>query len=240
MEGLPPYVSVVFILTTFAAVWFLLQGAKTAGLGSLPSRILLFLLPLWIILQGVLAVYGFYLQTDAVPPRIALFGVWPALLVIAVYFVFFRRSFIERLPLRLLTLLHAVRIPVELVLLWLFYGGQVPRMMTFEGWNFDILSGVAAIAVYFAGFKDGAARRGVLIAFNLVGLLLLANIVTIAILSLPTPIQQLNFGQPNRAVLYFPYVWLPGIVVPIVLFSHLAALWQLFTKRNSGTPTPAS
>lgn len=101
MEGLPPYVSVVFILTTFAAVWFLLQGAKTAGLGSLPSRILLFLLPLWIILQGVLAVYGFYLQTDAMPPRIALFGVWPALLVIAVYFVFFRRSFIERLPLRL-------------------------------------------------------------------------------------------------------------------------------------------
>jgi hypothetical protein len=232
METLPAYVSIVFILTTFAAIAFLLQATKAVGLSTLPSRILIFLLPLWIIFQGVLAVGGFYQKTDILPPRLALFGVWPALLLIIFYFIFFRRTFIERLPLRLLTILHVVRIPVELTLLWLFLGSQVPQMMTFEGRNFDILSGVLALIVYFIAFRGDKPRRGILIAFNLIGLALLANIVIIAILSLPTPIQRLNFEQPNVAVLYFPYIWLPAIVVPVVLFSHLAALWQLLRRRT--------
>jgi len=230
METLPAYVSIVFILTTFAAIAFLLQATKAVGLSKLPSRILIFLLPLWIIFQGVLAVGGFYQKTDVLPPRLALFGVWPTLLLIISYFIFFRRSFIDRLPLKLLTLVHVVRIPVELVLLWLFFGGQVPQMMTFEGRNFDILSGLLALIVYFVAFHGGKTRRSILIAFNLIGLALLVNIVTIAILSLPTPVQRLNFEQPNVAVLYFPYIWLPAIVVPIVLFAHLASLWQVVRR----------
>src|SRR5258706_5500753 len=136
MESLHGSVSVVFILTTFAAVAFLIQAIKVAGLQTLPSRILLFFVPLGIIFQAVLALGGFYQNENMVPPRLFLFGVLPALLLIISYFLFFRSSLIERLPLRLLTLVHIVRIPVEIVLLWLFLGGQVPQVMTFEGRNF--------------------------------------------------------------------------------------------------------
>jgi hypothetical protein len=31
-------------------------------------------------------------------------------------------------------------------------------------------------------------------------------------------------------VLYLPYSWLPSIIVPLVLFSHLAAIRQLLKK----------
>ena len=227
MESLPGYVSIVFILTTFAAVAFLLRSLKVAGLQRLPSKILLFLLPLWIIFQAVLAIGGFYQDESSVPPRLFLFGVLPALLLIISYFLFFRSSFIERLPLRLLTLVHVVRIPVELVLLWLFFGGLVPQIMTFEGRNFDILSGILAAIVYFVVFRGDVTNRWMLIGFNVLGLVFLANIVSIAILTLPSPMQQMAFDQPNRAVLFFPYIWLPTLVVPIVLFSHLAAFWKL-------------
>jgi len=47
-------------------------------------------------------------------------------------------------------------------------------------------------------------------------------------LSLPSPIQKFGIEQPNVAVAYAPFIWLPAIVVPIVLFSHLAALWKLY------------
>jgi hypothetical protein len=119
--------------------------------------------------HGALAVSGFYLTTDEMPPRIAMYGVWPAGLLIVTYFIFFRRSFIERLPLRLLTLPHTVRIPVELTLLWLYLGGQVPRMMTFEGWNFDILSGILALVAYFVAFRGNKVNNKVLVAFNIIG-----------------------------------------------------------------------
>lgn len=232
MEAVPAHVSIVFILTTFTAVAFLLHAARQTGLQTLPSRILIFVLPLWIFFQLVLAVGGFYQDSSSVPPRLVLFGIWPAVLFIAVYFVFFRKTFIERLPLQTLTILHVVRVPVEIVLLWLFFAGQVPWMMTFEGWNFDILSGILAPIVYWVAFRGGRTRRGLLVAYNVLGLILLANIVSIAALSLTSPIQQLNFDQPNRAVMFFPYVWLPTIVVPIVLFAHLASLWKLFRERT--------
>lgn len=233
MESVPAYVSTVFILTTFASVAFLLQAVKGVGLGKLPSQILIFLLPLWIFFQAVISIGGFYQNTTAMPPRIALFGVLPAILTIVAYFVFFRESFIDRISLRLLTMLHIARIPVELVLLWLFQNGLVPKLMTFEGSNFDILSGILAPIVYLIAFRGDKTQRGLLIAFNILGLILLANIVTIAVLSIPTPFQQLAFDQPNRAVALFPYSWLPTIVVPIVLFSHITALWKLLGSKTA-------
>lgn len=226
MENVPAYVSAVFILTTFAALAILLQAAKAADLQTRAGRLLIFVLPLWIALQTVLGVGGFYQRTDSFPPRIFLYGVLPPVILSLVYLVFFRPSFIDRLPLRLLTLVHVVRIPVEIVLYWLAAAGAVPTIMTFAGWNFDIASGILAAVVFVVAFRKGSADKRLLIAFNVIGLLLLINIVTIAVLSLPTPVQQLAFDQPNRAVLAFPYNFLPSIVVPIVLFAHLAALYK--------------
>ncbi len=232
MESLPPYVSIVFILTTFAAIGFLLRAMRVVGLDTFPAGLLLFLLPLWIFFQATLALGGFYENFSSVPPRVLVFAVLPPILLIAAYFIFFRKSFIERLPLQTLTLLHIVRVPVEIVLLWLFIGGQVPQMMTFEGRNFDILSGVLAPIVYLLAFRGGRVNRGILAAYNLLGLALLINVVSIAALSLPSPLQQLNFDQPNRAVMYFPYIWLASIVVPIVLFAHLSSFWKLSAGRD--------
>ena len=228
----PAYVSIVFAVTTVVTVGFLFRALQEPGVAGSAVKVVYFAVPLWLVLQGWLAMAGFYQVTDTVPPRLILFGILPALLLIVGLLAFAREGLIERVPLRTLTLLHIVRIPVEIVLYWLFVAGMVPRMMTFEGSNFDIASGVLAFIVGVAAFSRGKVNRPLLIVFNIVGLLLLANIVSIAALSLPSPMQQLNFDAPNRGVLLFPYIWLPTIVVPIVLFAHLAALWQLVTKRT--------
>jgi len=231
-DQVPWYVSAVFILTTFAALGFLVQGIKAVGVGRLSSRLLAFLLPLWLFFQAALALGGFYLDTETVPPRLVLFGILPTILLIIAFFVFFRRDFIDRFPLKILTMLHIVRVPVEIVLYWLCAASLVPQMMTFEGRNFDILSGILAPIVYVAAFRKPTSNRWLLIAYNILGLLLLVNIVSIAALSLPSPVQQLNLDQPDKGVLLFPYIWLPVIVVPLVLFSHLASLWQLVRRRT--------
>ncbi|HLL95226.1 MAG TPA: hypothetical protein VK404_09645, partial [Spirosoma sp.] len=48
-----------------------------------------------------------------------------------------------------------------------------------------------------------------------------------AALAAPTPFQQIAFEQPNIGILYFPFVWLPSVVVPLVLMAHVSAFWQL-------------
>ncbi len=235
IEGLPLYVPVVFLLTTLATIWFLLAAAKAVSRDLLSYKLLIFLLPFWLLLTGFLATTPFYRNADAMPPRIFLYGVWPAVGLIIAYFVFFRQTFIEKLSLKHLTLLQTIRLPVEIVLLWLFQAEQVPRLMTFEGWNFDILSGITTPIIYFVAFRNGRTNRALLIVWNFVALGLLANVVTLAVLSFQGPTQQLAFDQPNIGVTYLPFIWLPAIIVPIALFAHLASLYN--SLRTCGTKT---
>ena len=233
INEVPGYVSITFILTTFVAIGFLFHAIKYTVLETIPAKIVIALIAFWIFFQAILSLGGFYLNSDSVPPRLPLFAVFPALVLIFTLFVFARGSFIEKLPLKTLTLLHIVRIPVEIVLWWLFINKQIPQLMTFEGRNFDILVGITAPIIVLIAFRNSRINRPLLIIWNICALLLLANIVTHAILSLPSPIQQMAFDQPNRAVLYFPYIYLPAIVVPIVLFAHLTSLWKLFKGNTS-------
>lgn len=232
-ETLPGYISIVFILTTFATIGFLFYAIRQVGTKTTAAAILVGAVSFWLFFTGTAALSGFYSNTDSLPPRLFLLGALPSLLMIAVYFAFFRSSFVEKLPLKTLTLLSLVRIPVEIVIYWLFQNRMMPEAMTFEGWNYDILSGISAPVIFLIAFRGGEINRTVLIIWNFAALVLLFIVVTTAIVALPSPMQQIAFDQPNRAVLHFPFVWLPSIVVPIVLFSHLASLWQLLTKKEN-------
>jgi hypothetical protein len=233
IENLPGYISITFILTTFLTVGFLLVAVKQTVFETIPAKILIFLLSFWIFFQAILALNGFHQVTEAFPPRFVAFGVFPALLLIIVYFVFYRKTFIEPLPFKVLTLLSIIRIPVELVLLWLFQNHLVPQSMTFEGRNFDILSGITAPIVYFLGFRGGKINRPLLIVWHIFALALLFNVVNTAILAFPSVNPQLPLELQNRAVIFFPFIWLPTVVVPIVLFSHLASLWKLLRNNSA-------
>ncbi len=233
IEGVSGYVSIVCILTTFLTIGFLFYAIKQTVYETAASKLLVTLIAFWIIFQAILSSGRFYLQTESFPPRLAVFALLPALVLIITFFIFFRESFIEKLPLKILTLLHVVRIPVELVLFWLYQNKQVPQLMTFEGRNFDILVGITAPIITWLAFRNGKTNSKLLLTWNIAAFLFLVNIVAQAIMSLPSPIQQMAFDQPNRAVLYFPYVWLPAIIVPIVLFAHLASFWKIYKNQNT-------
>jgi hypothetical protein len=240
IEGLPQYVSIIFIITTFLAVGFVFRAIRQTVFDTTAAKVVIFLLNFWIFFQGIFALGRFYENTQSVPPRLLVFGVLPALLFIVSLFVFARKTFVEQLPLKILTLLSIIRIPVEIVLHWLYQNNTVPQAMTYEGWNFDILSGITAPFVFWLAFRNGKTNRPLLIVWNLVALALLINIVTIAIYYMDTPFHHVPLEQQNRAVLYFPFIWLPTIVVPIVLFAHLASLWILLKKLPEDKAKSAS
>ena len=222
----PYWVPALFVLTLFLTVWIFLQA-------NFQRRILWFLI-LWAIIQSVLSLAGFYNDTSIVPPRLLLVFV-PVLLTIGWLFLSKGgKAILNRYDLRLLTMIHAVRLPVEIVLYGLFMAGAVPELMTFTGQNPDIIMGITAPLVYWLCFRLWADQpersRRFLIIWNIAGILLLVNIVTRAVLSIPTPIQQFGFEQPNVAVIFFPYVLLPAVIVPIVMVSHLASL-RLLLRR---------
>ncbi len=225
IQQIPLWLDLGFIFTSLLTMYFVMKALQFSKSALIISFVLL-------LIQGILGSSGFYTVTDTIPPRFPLL-ILPGLLVIVYVFLSRRgKVILNKANLADLTFLHIVRIPVEVVLWGLYLHQQVPELMTFEGSNFDIISGITAPIIWWYAFRDRSIKTKVLLIWNILCLILLAIIVSIAILSSPVPFQQFAFDQPNLAVQYFPYVWLPSYVVPVVLFAHLASIRLLLQRSN--------
>ena len=229
LDNIPTYVSLTFLACVITCFGFLYYAASKAdgdkGNGAVTMTTFI---AIWVFVVTVLTLQGFFLNFDSMPPRIFLF-LGAMMLIITGLFVHPKsRTFIGQMPITTLTYLHIVRVPVEIVLWWLFIGGAVAESMTFQGVNYDILSGISApfAGLFFVGMKSMSKIAAII--WNLLTLVLLFNIVIRAIQATPYFYDANIYDQPNIAVFYFPYVLLPLFVVPVVFFCHIASFYQLF------------
>src|SRR5688572_15430766 len=99
MNNLHIGVSILFILTTLLTIWQFYRAANR-------NRTVLIILFAWLILQGAIAITGFYTVTDTIPPRFVLL-IGPALIFIIVLFLTKSgKQFLDSLDARTLTMLH--------------------------------------------------------------------------------------------------------------------------------------
>jgi len=159
-------------------------------------------------------------------PLFPLLTIPPTIFVIGIFFTRRGKEFIQHLNLKTLMILHFLRIPVEIVLFSLAAYSVIPKSLTFEGRNFDILVGLTAPVIYYFGFVKIKLNKAVIIVWNIVGLALLLNVVFNAVYTV------LVLKQPNFALGYFPFFLLPSLLVPLVMFSHLASIKLEFQKNN--------
>lgn len=186
------------------------------------KRVLFIYIP-WLIFISVLSYLHFFQNTQALPPRFLL-AVLPN---VAFIFFFVKKIPIKQVNLVTLTSLQIIRIPIELFLYAWYLNKTVPISMTFEGLNFDILMGISALFLTIYLLITKKTPKKLLLGWNVIGLLFIINIVTIAILSAPTPFQQFAFNQPNIAILSFPNTILPAFLVPVAVLVHVLSIKKL-------------
>lgn len=186
----------------------------------------------WIALISVLSMRGFFADFTHLPPRPALIIILP--LIFALWFIFSNPGsdlLRHALPQGLIYM-QSFRIIVEL-LLWLsFLNNVLPIQMTFEGGNLDILSGLLALPTGYLVMKNKRTTR-VILVYNIIGLVLLINILIIAVLSFPTPLRHFMNEPSNAIIAQFPYILLPGVLVPLAYSLHLFSMRQWFLKQSS-------
>lgn len=182
----------------------------------------------WAVIVAVLSMTGFTRRMELFPLNLA-----PVLLVplIGILFITFSRAtkhILQFVQMQTLTRLQVFRVFVEILLWLLFIENLLPVQMTFEGINFDIVAGLTAP---FAAYLFSVNRKA-MIAWNIVSLCLLINIVTIAILSTPTPLR-VFFNEPaNTIVAVFPFILLPTFLVPLAYGLHFLSLRKLLSRQD--------
>ncbi|KAA5547531.1 hypothetical protein [Adhaeribacter rhizoryzae] len=189
----------------------------------------------WLALLALLANQNFFSDFSTMPPRFVL-AIAPPWIVIA--WLASRKSFrylLSLVPPAWPVYLQSFRVVVEIGLWMALVAGVCPVQMTFEGRNFDILVGLTApLAGYFFFQEKLNFRWGLL--WNIFGLALLLNIVTVAILSTPTPFRVFLNEPANTFVTVAPFIWLPGFLVPVALAMHVFSLLQIFNWQKESAP----
>ena len=242
------YLAITGLAALLAALFVFGVACAERLRGASPQKALLravlaaFGITAWAALSLFVAQSGLLARSEVRPPPFLLL----LLLTLTLGVLVGRSRLGERLalglPLWALVGFQAFRFPLELVLHRAAREGALPVEMSYAGYNFDILSGVSALLVA-AALLIGHASPRVVLVWNIVSLLLLANIVSIAVAA--TPVFH-AFGPThlNTLVAQPPFVLLPTVLVQAALLGHilvfrrLRALSRVNAPSNTGSAGP--
>jgi hypothetical protein len=185
---------------------------------------------LWLLGTAALALTGVLARFEARPPPLGLLGVVAVGGAVALGFspVGTRLS---KLPLVALVAFQAFRLPLELVMHSAASAGVMPVQMSYSGSNYDILTGLTALLLTPLLWR-GVVPRFVIFAWNALGVGLLLNIISIAVRSMPfIAAYGIDPAHLNTWVAYFPFVWLPAILVPAAVLGHVVLTRKLLAER---------
>lgn len=208
------------------AVWL---SARRAG-DSVPraaraTALTLVAMGIWMLISWRAADSGALRQWDAFPPPFLLLPAAVVLISVRVTFSAMGLRLIRHIPLWAHVGIQAFRYPLELAMHEMAERGVMPDQMTYTGRNFDIVTGVTALLVSGLLLTGRVGRRTALV-WNVVGLLLLVNIVIVAVISTPA-IRYFGDDKLNVFVTFTPFVWLPAIMVTAALTGHLLIFRKL-------------
>jgi hypothetical protein len=180
----------------------------------------------WIAYGGAFGYTGVLANRGMMPP-----GMFYLLAPAIVFVMFMARSRIGEVvalsfPLWLLMGFESFRLVVELFLHRLSMDGQIPKMLTYQGANYDILIGVSAPFVAWLLLRQKISSRTALL-WNILGIALLANVAVRGVLTTPGPLHFIPTEVPNVAISTFPFTYIPGLMVPLALMLHVLSIRAL-------------
>jgi hypothetical protein len=227
------FVAAVVFAMVAAALWFIPKTYRAPFIIGVAA---------WVVYAALLGGTGILANAALRPPGIVYVFI-PTIALVA----FTARSraglrIAASVPIALLIGAESMRIVVELFLDRLWHAGALPTMMTFHGANFDILIGASAPIVGALYARNRLDPR-IALAWNVLGLGSLANIIGRNVLSSPA-LHLIATDVPGNAIGTFPYSFIPAFIVPLALALHVAAIRSLIVElrtsesRNSIESTP--
>ncbi len=172
--------------------------------------------------SGILVDFSF-------PPRFVLLMILPAFIFIG---TFLRRNkkakWIQVIPPSWLVGYQAFRIIIETLFVYSVVAGLLHQNVTIEGYNFDMVFAFTAIIMLFVLYRSKTLPKRLLLAWNYAGLLVIASIIFLFLTTIYTP----EIYGPDTAPFptdfgWYPYVLVPGFLMPSAVFVHVLSIVQL-------------
>jgi len=195
-----------------------------------PPVKLLYALLAWHLYIYLISLTGIIENLDF-PPRFALLTILPAFLFVG-WFAYKVKNleWLTAIPPHWLIFYQSFRIGIETLFVFTVSAGLLHPNVTIEGYNYDMIYAITAV---LAGFLVLKGNYKVGIAWNYVGLLVIASIITLFQLTIYVPEV---FGPGTEefpaGFLQYPYILVPAFLMPSAVFIHVLSIVQLKRKLN--------
>ena len=138
----------------------------------------------------------------------------------------FAKPFLN-LPLWMLAAFQIFRLPLELILHDWAGSQTVPETMTWTGQNFDIVTGILALGVLIPALRT----KKYIWLFNIVGIVLLLNVLRVVVLSSPVPFGW-NLENPLQLIMFVPYHLIATVCVWGAIAGHVILTRKLLDRDS--------
>ena len=172
------------------------------------------------------------LQNYSPPPRFVIFLVLPAFIFTGIFLSRNKdKRWVQAIPRSWAVYYQTFRILIESLFVFSVAAGTLHYHVTIEGYNFDMIFAFTAPIVGFLVFGRKLLPEVVVKAWNYLGLAVIASII---FLFLTTAMLPEMYGStepllPKEFGMY-PYVVVPGFLMPSAVFMHVFSLVQLSKK----------
>jgi hypothetical protein len=146
-------------------------------------------------------------------------------------------TFVRGFPLGWMVAAQAFRLPLELVMHQAAREGVMPIEMSYGGYNFDIVTGASALVLGWYASR-GQVSDKLIFAWNVLGSVLLANVLVVAVLA--SPMIRAFGAEPahvNTFIAHFPFIWLGTVLVAAAVFGHVVIFRTLALRASTSAPS---
>jgi hypothetical protein len=217
-------------LTTFIGFLFAVAFSKNPAISKYATWVSVPVL-LWIIFQSTLSLNRWYM--DRATAHLLFPYLFTSACILAIIFIPQLREWALGLRAEILIALQLIRLPLEALMHWAAYHRQTPLALTFYGGSVELLIAVATPIMLYLFRKNTSGNRLWLLIWSYAGVASLTMLWLRSLLSAPSTIQNWGFEIPNYLMVHFPGSWIATVIIPILLFAHLAVAAQLNNRRNS-------
>jgi len=232
-----PYFMMAGTTATFIAIIYGLQRSFAATAWPTEPRNRTFLTTLivlggWFFLALALSTAGFYHVESGEMPRIQ-YGLIPPILIGA--WLIWRSEamarIIDAIPQPWLIGIQLYR-ALGVIFLILYAGDELPGLFALPAGTGDMIIGLSAPVVALAYAKAPLKTAGLVLAWNVLGILDLTIAVSTGFITAPSRLFPVEF-QPNSDLMtILPLVLVPVYLVPLSIVLHIASLVKLHRDRE--------
>jgi len=221
---------ILLTLTTFIGFLFAVAFSKNPAISKFATWVSVPVL-LWIIFQSTLSLNRWYM--DRTTAHLLFPLLFTCACILAIILIPQLREWALGLRAEILIGLQLIRLPLEGLMHWAAYHRQTPLALTFYGGSLEILIAAATPIMLYIFRKNIYKNRLWLLIWSYAGMASLTILWIRSLLSAPSTIQNWGFDIPNYLMVHFPGSWIATVIIPMLLFAHLAVAAQLNSRKNS-------